>query len=292
VISFKQFLTEGGKATEKHGTVRATQADMQAALKFVSNAIEVPVSKLAKQLLGSARLTHAGHQLDSGDVDIALPLELKTTAVEKLTAAVGSKPLAIGGSTFSFAVPAGDKKVQVDLMFVTDLDWASFSHYSSKDSAHKSAVRNELLHSALKFSAEDGKDLRVKDAGGEDIVRASRAYKLDTGVERIFKVAKNRKDGKGRVKGTSAVSPLEVQAALDALGHSGKFSSEQDLITDPDKFAALLFGNTVTAADLKSAEQLIKLIAAHSSAKEIFKDAVKGMIRRKLVVPPELEEYR
>lgn len=297
MITFKQFLLEGGKATEKLGTVRATQADMKAALKFVSKHTGIPAETLAERLLGSARLTFHGMQKDSGDVDIAISEKEvdRESIVDKLEFATGHKPHVTGGSTYSFAVPVkGDqRKVQVDLMFVPDVEWAKFSHHASEHSSHKSGVRNELLHSALKFSMEEGKDVRIKDLAGNDIVRASRAYKLDQGVERIFKVAPVRKDGKGRVKSPAHASPDEVQQAMDELGHKGKFSKEADTIRDPDVFAKLLFGPKVKAKDLLSTEQLIKLIRKYKAdhADEIFRDAVKGIKRLKFPVPDDLKQY-
>lgn len=298
MITFKQFLVEGGKATEKLGTQRATKADMLVALKFVSKHTGVSVETLKDRLLGSTRLTMNDHQKDSGDIDLALNAgdTNQDEIVDRMTFATGgTKPHVTGGNIFSFAVPVSDdKKVQVDLMFVPDVEWAKFSHHASEHSKHKSGVRNELLHSALKFSMEPGKDLRVKDEDGNDIARASRAYKLDQGVERIFKVSPLRKDGKGaRVKAPVKVSPDQVQAALDQEGHAGKFSHEADPIRDPDKFAKLLFGPKAAAKDLMSTEQLINMIKKHKAkdAAAIFADAVKGIKRLKFEVPAELKEY-
>lgn len=296
MITFKQFLLEGGKATAKFGTERATQEDMKYALNFVAKQTGVPVSTLEDRLLGSARLTYKGAQKDSGDVDIAMnEKEInRDDVIDKMTFATGNKPHVTGGSTYSFAVPvSANKKVQVDLMFVPDVEWAKFSHYASEHSAHKSGVRNELLHSALKFSLEPDKDVRVKDIGGNDIARASRAYKLDKGVERIFKVAPMRKDGKGRVKSVVDATPDEVQRALNDIGHKAKFSPDSDVIRDPDAFAKLLFGPSVKGKDLMSTEQLIRIIKKHKAAdaNAIFKDAVKGIKRLKFQVPDELKQY-
>lgn len=296
MITFKQFLLEGGKATAALGTVRANQEDMKNALKFVAKQTGVPISTLEDRLLGSARLTYKGVQKDSGDVDIAMnEKEIdREDVIEKMTFATGNKPHVTGGSTYSFAVPVqNNRKVQVDLMFVPNVEWAKFSHYASEHSAHKSGVRNELLHSALKFSMEPDKDLRVKDSAGNDIVRASRAYKLDKGVERIFKVAPKRKDGKGRVKSVVQATPDEVQGTLDDIGHSGKFSPNADTIQDPDVFAKLLFGQNVRGKDLMSTEQLIRLIKKYkpNDADKIFKDAVRGIKRLNFNIPDELKKY-
>lgn len=294
MITFKQFLVEGGKATEKYGTVRATKADMKAALVFVADATGIPVSTLKDRLLGSARLTYNGDREDSGDIDIAIHTEEvdKDTVVAKMTEKAGNPPHVTGGSTYSFAVPSGEKrKVQVDLMFVPDVAWAKFSHHASEHSKHKSGARNELLHSALKFTMQPGKDLRIKDDSGSDVVRASRTYKLIDGVERIFKVAPTRKDGKGRVKSVEKVTPAEVKAALADLGVKQTFSEKPDIIRDPDKFAELLFGPGVKGSQMMTVEQLIKLIKMRKDADAILKDAVKGMKRLNFEVPDELASY-
>lgn len=296
MITFKQFLLEGGKATAKFGTVRAAQADFDAALAFVSKHTGVGVETLRSRLLGSGRLTAAGKQKDSGDIDIAMHdgEVQRDLVVKRLTKATGHPPTEIGGSTFSFAVPTGqDRRVQVDLMFVPDIKWALFSHHSATGSKYKSGVRNELIHSTLKFSMVPGEDIRVKDSDGNDVARASRSYKLDTGVERLFKIAPLRKDGKGRVKGVKHASPEEVAATLDQEGVKAKFSREKDVIRDPDKFAEMLFGQGTKGSDMLSAEQLIGLIKTkkkkHTEA--IFKDAVRGIKRLKFPVPDELKSY-
>lgn len=294
MITFKQFLVEGGKATEKYGTVRATRADMKAAIAFVAKTIGVSAATLKDRLLGSGRLTYNGVQPDSGDVDLAISTDevQKDDAVSKMTAAVGHAPHVTGGSTYSFAVPTGEKrKVQVDLMFVPDVNWAKFSHHASEHSKHKSGVRNELLHSALKFTMQDGKDLRIKDDAGADIVRASRAYKLIDGVERIFKVAPPRKDGKGRVKSVEKASAEQVKTTLSDLGIKQSFSDKPDIIRDPDRFAELLFGRGTTGSQMMTVEQLIKLINARPDAEDILKDAVRGIKRLNFKVPDELKAY-
>lgn len=292
--AFKQFLLEGGRATAKHGTVRANQADVHEALRRLAQVTGLTVTELAANLLGSARLTHQGLRADSGDVDVALEDKGREAILRRMTQLAGEPPYVIGGSTYSYALPVGHgRKVQLDLMFVPDLAWARFSHYASAHSAHKSGVRNELLHAVLKFTMKPGQDLRLQDHGGHDIVRASRSYKLDRGVERIFKVAPLRKDGKGRVKTTVKATPDEVQAALDAVGHKGRFSREVDTIRDPDAFARLLFGDGVRGKDLLSTEQVIARIKKHrpKAAAAILRDAVKGIKRLKFKVPAELKAY-
>jgi hypothetical protein len=291
-----QPLLEGGKATAKLGAVRATKTDIDAALAFVSRHLDIGVETLRTRLLGSTRLTMLGAQQDSGDIDLAIHdgESDQALAVKRMTKACGNPPYEIGGSTFSFAVPTGkSRKVQVDLMFVPDIKWALFSHHADERSKHKSGVRNELLHSALKFSMVPGEDVRLKNGDGNDIARASRSYKLDQGVQRLFKVAKMRKDGKGRVKGVQLATADEVRTALDQEGSREKFSPEQDTIRDPYRFAEMLFGSGGNGKDLMTVEQLIELIKKHKRklADEVLKDAVRGIKRLKFPVPDELKQY-
>jgi hypothetical protein len=295
-ITFKQFLLEGGKATEKLGTTRANKADIKQALQVISDCTNISFDELQSNLTGSTRLTYSGKQENSGDIDIVLDDNKinREDVIQALSKAVHNNPVKIGANTYSFAVPVNDKKVQVDLMFVPDTKWAKFSHYASEHSAHKSGVRNELLHSALKFSLQPDKDVRIKDENGSDIARASRTYNLDTGVERVFKISPLRKDQKSRVRGAVKVTPKEVQDVLNQINSAAKFSHEPDVITDPDKFAQLLFGQKVSAQDMLSAEDIIKLIKKYKAADaaKIFKDAVRGIKRLKFTVPKELQQYQ
>jgi len=291
-LTLKQFLFEGGKATEQHGTVRATKEDMLVAIKSISEVTGKSEDLIQASILGSGRLTLLGKQADSGDMDVALLDVNKEEIVKKLEDKTGIKARAIGGSTFSFAVPTkNNRKIQVDLMFVPSLDWAVFSHYAAEDSKHKSGVRNELLHAALKHTMTPGEDVRVKDENGHDIVRATWSYDLINGLKRIFKISKKRKDGKGRVKGTEHVTPEEVEKTLKELNRNDKFKKEQEVILEPKVFAELLFGRGTTEADLGSTENLINLINKRQDKDKILKDAVAGIKARNFKVPDELRSY-
>ena len=79
---------------------------------------------------------------------------------------LNNTPRKIGSSVFSFAVEIGDKKVQLDVMFVSDIEWAKFSYHADPESKYKSGVRNELLHAILKNSLKRGSGLIVKDEDG------------------------------------------------------------------------------------------------------------------------------
>jgi len=294
MMTFKQFLLEGGAATAAFNTVRANKQDMEIALRFVEEHTGIPYAQLADNLLGSTGHTLAGKRKDSGDLDIAIEEGRydRQDLVEKMKAATGmDKVKQIGGGTFSFAVPTGpDRRVQVDLMFVPSAEWAKFGFHSAVDSAHKGAVRNALIDSLMKFTFEPGKDLQVKDDDGNVIVRVRRGFGRAEGLARNFRAAPMRKDGKGRVALRKA-TPDEVEAELKKLGHHGKFTKDADPIFSPDKAAEFMFGKGVRAKDALSAEQVIKLIFKRPDHAAIFKDAAEGIEKKDLPVPDEIKKF-
>ena len=295
MFSFKQYLLEGGKATLSQGTVRANKQDILDVLEKLAPILDISAEELQEHLVGSTVLTVSGSQEDSGDIDLILDKNLVDTddLVKKLTNELNNTPRKIGSSVFSFAVEIGDKKVQLDVMFVSDLDWAKFSYHADPESKYKSGVRNELLHAILKNSLKRGSDLIVKDGDGNVIAKAVKSFHLDHGIKRIFKMADERIDGEGFVKSLSPVHPEKIKEFLADNGDTSEFSEDEELIQDPNIFASMLFDESVTADDLSSTEKIIKLINEKRAdkAEVIFKDAIAGMKRRKFDIPEELSQY-
>ena len=284
-MSFKQFLFEGGKATAKFHTKRATKPDIEVAIEFVSSTLGIDKQSIIDNLVGSTVLTYNGDREDSGDIDIVFETEHKDEYVKKMSEAT-NEPYVIANVTYSFPVPVSDTKmVQVDFTFSDNIEWAKFSYHADKNSKYKSGVRNEFLHSVVKYTPKDGEDLKVKDENGNLIVKAARSFRLDKGFERVFKIAPERKDGKGRVKSMQSVEPDAIDAELKKLDKEGSYSKDADLITDPDKFASMLFGEGVKAKDIMTAEQVIALIKKRPDAVKVFADAKKGLEKRKLEIP-------
>ncbi len=294
MITFKQFLFEGGAATAAFNTERATKADIEAALKFVEKHTGIPYSELEDSLLGSTSHTLSGKKKDSGDIDIAFEdgVHDREELVAKMKQATGmDKVKQVGTGTFSFAVPTiGKKRVQVDFMFVKSKDWAKFGFHSAADSAHKGVVRNMLLFSVMQHTYEPGKDISVKDDSGVEVARVRRVFGNAEGIYRTFKVAPMRKDGKGRVQLRKATAD-EVEQVLKELGLSTKFSKDVDPILDPDAAAEFLFGKGTKAKDIMSAEQVIKAIFKRKDHAAIFKDAVKTLENEGLEVPQEIKKF-
>jgi hypothetical protein len=287
--TFKQFLVEGGAATASSHTERANKSDIEAALKMVSKTTGIAIETLKQNLLGSTSHTLSGKKQDSGDIDIALEEGKydRDVIIKKMSDAAEGVYNA-GTKVGSYAVPVNGKKVQVDLMFVKSEEWARFGFHASPDSKHKGVVRNFLLINLMKQLYEPGKDFVLAD-NGQEIIRVRRGFKMDAGLERLFRVAPFKKDGKrGPLK---AATPQEVEAELKRLGKTQKFSSESDTILEPDRAAAFMFGKGVKASDLLSAEQVIAQIFKRKDHAKIFKDTIKDIKAAKQPVPSEIAQF-
>ena len=293
MITFKQFLTEGGAATKDYSTERATQADIKAALQFVSKTIGMPVPALQANLLGSTPHTLAGKKQDSGDIDIAFGLDKHDPdeLVAKMLAAVNDEGTYNPGTKVgSFAVPVNGKKVQVDFMFVKNEEWAKFGFHAAEASKHKGIVRNFLLINLMKRLFVPGKDFVLHDEQGNEIARVRRGFKMDAGLERLYRLAPMRKDGKGRTA-MKSVKPEELEAELKRMGKSVTFEKDSTPIVDPDKAAEFMFGKGKKAQDILSAEQVIELIKKRKDHAAIFKDAIVDIQNAKQPVPDEIKQY-
>lgn len=289
--TFKQFLFEGGVATSQYNTERANRQDIETALKIVGDTLGL--KDIQDRLLGSTRLTLSGKKEDSGDVDLVIQndeIDPEEADKKMLALTKGEGGMNKGTKIGSYAVDVGGKKIQVDLMFVDSKDWAKFIFYSSEgeNSKYPGAVRNLLLMAATRHTHEPGKDFIVKN-GDEVVARASRALKLDAGLERLFKAAKYDDEKKKFNKTIDKIEPDELAAhVLKISGKKPKFDPTPDIKTNPDEIAQWLFGQGVKAADLMTAEQVIQQIKKRKDADVIIADARKSLKNAKLPVPKEL----
>ena len=293
MITFKQFIREGGSATSEWKVDRANAADIKAALQFVSKVLDRPYKELEDDLLGSTRLTLQGKKKDSGDLDIAFSVSKEDPEridALMMKAVKGEGHYNKGTRVGSYAVPVNGKKVQVDLMYVTDKDWAKFTYHSSQGDGSKypGAVRNSLIRHALANRMVPGEDFSLKDDKGNTIAKAQRVIKMDHGMERLFKVAKQTKNGLSKtLEKTDAEG---VKQFLQQLGKSVKFKADPELVTDPVKAVVFIFGPGVKPEDVKSAEQVIQLIKAKfPNASEIFNDVRKELEKMEMPIPSEMQ---
>ena len=295
-LTLKRFLLkEGGKATAEWDTERAFPADVKTAVELAAKAVGISKEELAKNLLGTSRLTYHGKKSSSGDIDIAIDSRNLPEYHEAMMKMVeGQGVYNTGTKVGSYAVDVGKKKVQVDFMYVPSTDLAKFTYYSTEgvNSKYPGAVRNIMLMTLATFIIEDGKDFVIKDAD-QIIARASRSLKLDVGLERLFKVAKMRKDGAGRVKSPEKVSPDELEVELQDIDSSkiGAFDKSADIIDNPNKIAKFFFGDNVKADDILTAENVSKLINEKFKGEklaEIKKEISKQLKESGFEVPKEL----
>lgn len=293
MISFKQFLIEGGNALAKYGVQRASQSDVKRAIDFVASATGIPSAILKKNLLGSTKLTHDGKRKDSGDIDIAVvtsdyaPEEVNKQMIDALD---GEGVYNAGTKVGSYAVPVNGKKVQVDLMFVNDDKWATWIYSSSQGdkSKYPGAVRNIILFTALAHTQEKDKDFVIRDDEGKPVIRASKSITMDSGMKRLFKMAKfNEKTGSYN-KTVATVSPEEIEDHLKKIGKNIKFSKDLEKTNNPDDVAKFIFGKNVKAADLDTAEEVIKQIKKLPNSKEIISASKSELTRLGMEVPKEL----
>ena len=294
-FSFLSLLLEGGKATKEFHTTKVSKDDFFSVVKKLAEILEKPEEEILKNVVGSSRMFIKGDRKESGDIDIVVPHEEFKHWFDRISEVVSEEVDNNHGTKIaSFAFPVKDKKVQVDLIDSLHPEYSKFIYYSSEgeNSKYKGVVRNLLLMAVARHIKEDGKDFKLKDGDGNTIAKAARSLKLDTGLERLFKVAKEREDGQGRVKAMSKVSPEELKQEVKKLGKSDlTFSEDADAITDPDHIASFLFGDGVTADDIMTAEQVMKQIKTHFSGDDyqnIIDDAKETMRADNAAIPSEL----
>jgi hypothetical protein len=298
-------ITEGGAATSSYNTMRATKTDITSALKNVARVLDIPLSTLKANLLGSTELTLLGKQVDSGDIDIAFKKsdsDMQQLDQKMMAAVEGRGKLSAGLGVGSYAVETTPGRyVQVDLMFVDNTDWAKFMYHSEfgAGSEYKGVIRNLILEAVCRHSQQQG-DIIVKDADGNLIARGSMGIDSNKGMKRIFKIALVNKRTGLRNKSLTAVTPAELKAelvALDPKYGGSEIEYADKLIDDSSKVTEILFGEGVLPGDISSAEKLIAVIAKTSKISKaqksvIARDAILTLERRSLPVPPTLLDLK
>lgn len=277
MITFKQFLLEGGKETAVYGTVRAYASDIRKAIEIISKTLGKSEKYIEDNLLGSSKLTLSGRKKDSGDVDISYPIEQIESANNKMLKLVnGEGRLNPGTKVGSYAVDLSNKKIQVDLMFSEDIEWSKFAYYSPENSKYSGAARNIILATVLAHTQTPGKDFIIRDKDGMPIVRASLSMNLGKGVQRMFKMRKKNKNGEW-LKTMQTVTPEEIRKEFP----NEKFSSDSKIITDPNWLANYLFPGS-TSNDIMTAEDILSLVKKRKDSKEILNDIERSLKKAKI----------
>lgn len=288
-----QEITEkkGGYALSDAGVTRIKQKDITATIKHISQLADIPVKDLHP--VGSV-----GKVDDSGDIDLAIdshsfdPETVHKLLMSKLD---GQGTFNKSTNVASYAIPInGDEnngKVQVDLMFTPNVEWAKFAYHSEgSNSKYKGAVRAILLSAVAAALNEPGTDHFEYD-GEELVIRAGRTVELSQGLRRIFQFRPKRKDGTGYTKTMKSVSIDEFKEMFPSVEVKGG----QVIIDDPAKVVKMLFGGNTTPADVRSAEQVLRLIKKkfdQETQDKIFSIAAKRSesVVNKMKLPPEILE--
>ena len=286
-------LTESKKALGDTGAGRIKQRDIAPTLTYFAKLSGVPTKDLHK--IGST-----GKLATSGDIDIAIDTtkhkheKVHTKLVSKL------KPEQVtfnrGTGVTSYAIPIkGDEKnglVQVDVMYVMNVEWAKFSYHSAGDqSKYKGAVRTILLSAVAAALNSKGTDYFKYEEDGSLSIRAGRSLDLNQGLRRIFQYLPDRKDGTGKMKNMKSIPIEDFKKQFPRV----QVNNGQVIIDEPDKVVKILFGGAITPADVGSAEQVMALIKkkfSEEEQKKIFDIAKKRAngLAAKMRLPTELTD--
>lgn len=274
-MTFKTFLAEafileGGAAIK--GSQPLTQAEAREISMHVIRDLKRLLKLESKQIatVGSAGLK--GPDELSGDIDIAVMADvtLVKTAVESM-ALDGRFRHMPGLNVYSFAKLHGSKVAQVDIIPTTSITLAKWAYHNDPADLKlglKGSHRNELLFAIAKHAEYVSKG---KDATGADSARERLVFDLSRGLYRF----------------------VQDRAGKKGLTKSFATRDKVLLTSDPDKICARLFGDGVTAKQVMTFGDALKLVLSPSFKHkrvlpQILARAVEGLERKKLVVPHEL----
>ena len=274
-MTFKTFLAEatileGGAAIK--GSHPLTQAEAREismhAVRDLKELLGLESNQIA--VVGSAGLK-APDQL-SGDIDIAVTADIADVkvAVERL-ALDGRFRHMPGLNVFSYAKLHGSKVAQIDVIPTTNIKLAKWAYHNDPADLKlglKGSHRNELLFAIAKY-AEYVSTAKAPD--GEDSARERLVFDLSRG---LYRFTQDRAGKRGLTKSFA--------------------TRDKKLITsDPDKICARLFGEGVSAKQVLTFKDALKLVLSSSfkhksKLKLILERAITGLEGKKLVVPHEL----
>ena len=299
MLRFKEFIKEGGGAV---GDVdRINQENVEATLKAISTKIIKPLKITNKDIgvLGSTGKRKPGGS--SGDIDIAIDANkvLRANAIQiadELFDFIAGKAKKVSNTVVSnkgtgvislqFPISNTDgkqknKKVQLDLMIVDNLDLAKFNFWSphEEQSKWKGIYRNIILSSMASVM-----DFEVLEKGYDE---------NDVEVPTLFK--RNFIDLKrGLMRGLQ--TRIGKSGKLFAKGRKQTLETKV-LENQPEGIIKAILGPAFTVRDAESFESLFKILdhpkyLYRSKKKEIIKTFIAVISKSKgLVVPDEMERF-
>lgn len=163
--------------------------------------------------------------------------------------------------------------VQLDLIPISDMDWAKFIFYSpdyrKNESKYKSAHRNWLFQAILSAL----KNVTKRDEDGNIVDFDSYALRLSDGIY------KNKKTFQGVTKRLKRSEVVKGQSVF--------------VTRDPQEFLDLMFGGNVSPEDVKTFESVWGLVTAPDSnlknmVEEIKEDLVRYLTNGGFAIPTEI----
>lgn len=265
MVSFKQFLLEGGNAVK--GVTRIKKECVKPTVDFIYNQFlsKLGISKKDFALLGSA-----GKKETSGDLDIAIfypPIVSKHKLehlsdvyqflLDKAKKIFPEVKFMKGIGLISVKCPIQCKEqenefVQVDFMLTDDLNFTTWMYFgpAPTESKYKGLYRNILL-----FAIAKEVSYKIKKEKDNIPIEYERwILSLDKGLK------KTTYSRQGRTK----------------LLKTAKKISEEIITKNPDEIVKLLLGDDFKATDIMTFESLWKAI--HSS-KFKYKDKLNSIIK-------------
>ena len=305
IIGFGDFvnqsaLFEGGAAIKKSRRIREDEVPLT--LEFIYNNLlpSIGVEKDDTVLIGSI-----GKKEDpsdtSGDIDLGISSEALSKSlgtqnnIKEISAALNQKvvselPFGLtdspdvnflkGLNIVSLGWPIGgdfsNGIVQLDLIPISDMDWANFIYYSpdyrKKESKYKSAHRNWLFSAIL----DARKDPKSFDQSGEVIEYETPVLVLSDGLY------KYTKSFKGKTK--------------DRLSKASKIPGSETFITnDPEKFIEITMGKRYPVEKVKTFEDVFSIINSpdfdlYDNLDQIKEKYLEFIQRTGLEIPKEIKK--
>ena len=234
--------------------------DITDTLRVIAKIIDRPYAEVQNGIMGSGYKTES-----SGDIDIALD-ENKIgyeELLDYLNTTYDFVKLSYGLKMIHLLVPIEGKHserilkdecngwVQVDLMF-GDVNWLKFSHYSEGNkSKYKGKFRTALIMSVALVKTQ----FTDFDENEELLAKVGLVFN-NQGLATQKRLRRKKKNGDGYVK---AMARVEDDDAEWSERYGNIVAHKADTI-NPDDAAELIFGKNTKAKDIRTFEQVKKLV--------------------------------
>ena len=268
----------------KFGTSRIKKEHIPETLRNFSEVSGISIEDLV--LLGST-----GKQADSGDIDIALcSTKYSPEQIHKQLISTYQGTFNTGNLIGSYVIPTQvGETVQLDLMYVSNVEWAQFSYFSAGDkSQYKGAVRTLLLM-GVAAALDDKKYTKfIYNDQGQLMFRCGLTFDLNHGLHSICQYRKTKRDG-SLYKNLTTIS---FNQANEVFPNATVGVSRYEEL-DPSSALTFLFKQQTTPKDVETAEQVLELINTSFSrqhANVIYdRTAARAIgVVDKMVLPDEL----